>query len=141
MPRTEGHYWVRERAEGTPVIAAFRDGQWTFGDTVEIADESRLDVVGERLVPPPGGKPADWQARYDQIVQARKKAGERDPLHGWDYLPGFYWVSIAGRPEPVLAQYLEGWGDAAGEEELDEAEIEIIDGPLLPPQVAKRHIA
>src|SRR5260370_14142313 len=130
MPRTEGHYWVRERAEGTPVVAAFQDGQWTFGDTVDIADESRLDVIGERLVPPPGGKPADWQARYDQIVQARKKAGERDPLRGGDYLPGFYWVRAAGRPEPVLAQYFGGCGDAGRKVELGQAAIQIIYGSL-----------
>ena len=40
----------------------------------------------------------------------------------------------------MLAQYLEGWGEAAGEREFDKV-LEILDGPLVPPQVAKRQVA
>ena len=35
---------------------------------------------------------------------------------------------------------LEGWGEAAGEREFDKV-LEILDGPLVPPQVAKRQVA
>ena len=139
MSRKEGFYWVRERGEGALIIAAFRDGQWTFGDGDELADESNLDVVGDPLTPPTPQQAAGWKARYDQIIQVRKAAGEKDPTGGWDWLDGYYWVRVDGEPEPVLAQYMEGWGDAAGDQEFDE--VEIIDGPLIPPQVAKRQVA
>jgi hypothetical protein len=139
MSRTNGYYWVRERAEGTPIIARFEIDHWSFGDGDEIADEAGLDVIGERLTPPAGGQTADWQARYDKLVQARKAAGEKDPLLGWDYLPGYYWVRVGADAEPVLAQYLEGWAEAAGEEEFDH--VTIIDGPVIPPLVTKRHVA
>lgn len=139
MSRQEGFYWVRERAEGTLIVAAFREGQWALGDGPEFADESNLDVVGDPLTPPTAGYGADWKTRYDQIFQTRKAAGTKDPTGGWDWMEGYYWVRVEGRPEPVLAQYFEGWGEAAGEQEFDE--VKIIDGPLIPPQLAKRQVA
>lgn len=108
MTRSEGPYWVRERAEGTPIIARRSKRKWMFGDGADLRDEAKLDVIAGPLEPPLGGRPADWRARYDKMIQAMKAAGESDPLFGWDFLPGYYWISVKGIAEPVLAQYLEG---------------------------------
>lgn len=138
MPRTEGPYWVRERADGTPIVARYRKRKWMFGDGADLRDESGLDVIGGPLLPPEGGRPADWQARYDRTIKALKAAGEKDPLFGWDFLPGYYWVAVSGQAEPVLAQYLEGWFQAAEGTGYEDDDVQIIEGPLTPPVVTKR---
>lgn len=140
MARVEGWYWVRERDEGSVVIAAFRGGEWTFGDGDYFADESDIDVLSGPLTPPDSQQAAGWKERYQQVLKARKTAGQKDPTGGWDWLEGHYWVRVEDDPSPVLAQYLEGWGEAAGEREFDRV-LEILDGPLVPPQVAKRQVA
>ena len=139
MARVEGLYWVRERAEGQLIIAAFHDGEWTFGDGETFDDESNLTVVEGPLEPPTAEVAATWKDRYAEILKARRKVKGKDPLAGWDYLDGYYWVRVPGKAAPLLAQYFEGWGAAAGEEEF--TTVEVIDGPLIPPQVAKRHVA
>jgi hypothetical protein len=60
MARVEGWYWVRERDEGSVVIAAFRDGEWTFGDGEYFADESNIDVLPGPLTPPNSHQTAGW---------------------------------------------------------------------------------
>ena len=138
MARVEGFYWVRERDEGSVIVAAFRGGEWTFGDGDGFAHELDIDVIAGPLMPPSTEQTAGWEVRYQQALNARKSAGQEDPTGGWDWLDGYYWVCAGDDPTPVLAQYLEGWGDAAGEREFDK--VEIIDGPLVPPQVAKRQV-
>jgi hypothetical protein len=139
MARVEGLYWVRERDEGELIIAAFRAGDWTFGDGETFDDERNLTVVAGPLEPPDPKVAATWKHRYDQILGARKRNEGVDPTGGWDYLDGYYWVRIPGRAHPVLAQYLEGWGAAAGVEEF--SSVEVVDGPLIPPHVTKQRIA
>lgn len=139
MARVEGFYWVRERDAGEVIIAAFRDGQWNFGDGDGLNDESKLDVIAGPLKPPSAEQAAGWKQRYDQVLAARKKAGRKNPTSGWDWMDGYYWVRVGGNSTPILAQFLEGWGEAAGEQEFDE--VEIIDGPLVAPHVAKRQVA
>src|SRR5271168_3145294 len=140
MPLTEGFYWVRESADGPVLIAAFADGEWDFGDLSDDAEETELVVIGGPLEPPIGGRPADWQARYDNLLLARKAAGEKDPLLGWDFLSGYYWVSVADGPDPVLAHYLEGWTEVCGDV-LDDEEVEIIEVPLPSPPADTRRSA
>jgi len=139
MARVEGLYWVRERDEGDPIIAAYRDGEWTFGDGETFDDESSLTVVAGPLEPPTAEVAATWEDRYAAILKARRKVRGKDPLAGWEYLDGYYWVRLPGKAAPVLAQYFEGWGAAAGEEQF--TTVEVLDGPLIPPQVAERHTA
>ena len=139
MARIEGLYWVRERDKGRVIVAAFRDGEWTFGDGETLDDESDLMVVAGPIQPLTEEVAATWKDRYVEIVRTQEKAKGKDPHRGWDYLDGYYWVRVPGNAEPVLAQYLEGWGAAAGEEEF--SEVEVIDGPLILPQVAKRQTA
>ena len=59
MARVEGLYWVRERDEGSVVIAAFRGGEWTFGDGDYFADESNIDVLPGPLTPPDPNRQPD----------------------------------------------------------------------------------
>ncbi len=63
MPRSEGPYWVRERAEGTPIIARYSKRKWMFGDGADVHDEAKLDVIAGPLQPPTAVRPADWEAR------------------------------------------------------------------------------
>lgn len=139
MARVEGFYWVRERDEGSVIIAAFRGGEWTFGDGDGFTDESNIIVITGPLMPPSADQAAGWQDRYQQLLSARKAAGQKDPTGGWDWLDGYYWVRAGNDPTPVLAQYFEGWGEAAGEREFNK--VEIVDGPLIPPQVTERRVA
>ena len=136
MARVEGFYWVRERDEGSVVIAAFHNGEWTFGDGDYFADESNLDDIPQAFDAAGSPTGSRMEERYQLILKARKAAGQKHPTGGWDWLEGYYWVRVEDDPSPVLAHYLEGWGDAAGEREFDK--VEIIDGPLVPPQIAKR---
>lgn len=139
MVRAEGLYWVREQDEGELIIAAFRRpspggrGAWTFGDG-ETVDEQDLTVVAGPLTPPGPDITATWHARYARILEARRKIEGGDPTGGWDYLDGYYWVKVPDRSAPILAQYLEGWGAAAGDEEF--TRVDVLDGPLIPPLVA-----
>jgi hypothetical protein len=139
MARVEGFYWVRERDEGEVLIALYRSEEWTFGDGEPFDDETNLDVVAGPLLPPSAEVTATWKQRYDEILRTRKRVSRKDPTAGWDYLPGYYWVRLPDAPEPILAQYYEGWGAAADEGEFDK--VEIMDGPIPPPQVAKRQTA
>ena len=139
MARVAGFYWVRENDESSVIIAAFRGGEWTFGDGDGFTDESNITVIAGPLMPPTAEQAAGWQTRYQQLVSARKVAGQTDPTGGWDWLDGYYWVRAGNNPAPVLAQYFEGWGEAAGGREFDT--VEIIDGPLIPPQVTERQVA
>jgi hypothetical protein len=135
MARVEGYYWVRERVEGDPIIARFEDGEWTFGDGEYFTDERHLTIAPGPLVPPSPEIAATWRQRYDDLLKSQKKATRKDPTGGWDYLFGYYWVRTPDYDEPILAQYMEGWGEAAGEEEIDK--VEILDGPIPAPQITK----
>ncbi len=135
MERAEGLYWVRERRFGTVVIAAYRDGWWIFGDGEDYPDERRVVVLAGPLQPPDPAIGATWKQRYEKILSDRRKIEGEDPTLGWDYLDGYYWIRIPGRSELMLAHYLEGWGEAAGDDDLKGVKFEVIDGPLLSPQV------
>lgn len=140
MGREEGWYWVREQDEGEVLIAIHRGGEWTFGDGEPLEDETTLDVVAGPLTPPSSEQAATWKARYDELLRTRKRLnGGKDPLLGWDYLTGYYWVRLPGKEQPILAQYYEGWGAAAAEGEFKT--VEILDGPLIAPRLAKRQKA
>jgi hypothetical protein len=140
MARAEGFYWARKYEDGRTVIAVLRDGEWTIGDGeyYDEGDEESLMIVAGPLQPPAADVIATWKERYDKALKSLKKAKGRNALQGWDYLEGYYWVRVPGNPEPVLAQYFEGWGEAAGgEEDFDEdTAVEILDGPLVPPRLA-----
>ena len=140
MARAEGFYWARKYEDGSTVIAALRDGEWTIGDGeyYDEDDEEGLMVVAGPLQPPAADVVATWKERYDKTLKSFKKAKGKNALQGWDYLEGYYWVRVPGNPEPVLAQYFEGWGEAAGEQDFDEdVAVEILDGPLVPPRLAR----
>jgi hypothetical protein len=65
-----------------------------------------------------------------------------DPLGGWDYLDGYYFIRTKTGAEAVLAQYQEGWGYAGHEEDLADSDVvEILDGPLAPPRVTRQQTA
>jgi hypothetical protein len=145
MARGEGWYWVRERTYGEVLIAAYRDGWWTIGDGEDYPDERRVTVLAGRCNPPDPAIGATWKQRYDKILRERRKIEGQDPTLGWDYIDGYYWVRVPGRPQLVLAQFMEdSWGEAAGDslgskfspaQEEAYHKVEIIDGPLLSPQV------
>jgi hypothetical protein len=140
MARAEGFYWARKYEDGRTVIAVLHDGEWTIGDGeyYEENDEESLTIVTGPLQPPAPDVIATWKERYDKALKSYKKAKGRNALQGWDYLEGYYWVSVPGNPEPVLVQYFEGWGEAAGEEDFaDDVAVEILDGPLAPPGVTR----
>ena len=144
MARAEGFYWVRKYEDGRTVIAMLREGEWTIGDGEYFneTDDEGLMVVAGPLSPPTCDVIATWKERYDKALKSYKKAKGRNALLGWDYLEGYYWVRVPGNPEPVLAQYFAGWGGAAGDEDFpDDAAIEILDGPLATPQVARTQVA
>lgn len=134
MARTEGYYWVKERDEGQPLIAKFVDGQWTFGDGEYFSDGSRLVIAPGPLEPPSDAEIATWKQRYTKLIRSveghKKVSGS-----GYDFIRGFYWVKPHGATRPVLAQYMEGWGEAAGDEEYDE--VDVLDGPLPVPNVSR----
>ena len=101
MARVEGFYWVRERDEGSAIVAAFRGGEWTFGDGDGFAHELDIDVIAGPLMPPSTEQTAGWEVRYQQALNARKSAGQEDPTGGWDWLDGYYWVCAGDDPTPV----------------------------------------
>lgn len=134
MARAEGLYWVRERQFGTVVIAAYRDGLWMFGDGEDYPDERRVIVLAGPLQPPDPAIGATWKLRYEKILSDRRKTEGEDPALGWSHLQGYYWVRAPGRSQLVLAHFMEdAWDEVAGDEL--KGEIEIIDGPLISPQV------
>jgi hypothetical protein len=139
MARVEGYYWVRERDEGNSIIAKFADGEWTFGDGEYFTDEDRLTIVQGPLQSPSPKIASGWKQRYEELTKSHKKATGRSAAGGFDYIEGYYWVIVPEHDEPVLAQYLEGWGEAAGEEEFDE--VEVLDGPIPVPQITKSYQA
>jgi hypothetical protein len=140
MKRVEGYYWVREQGNSTLIIAIFREGAWAFGDGDSCTNETALDVIDGPLAPPSDEKIRNWKTRYQQTLDARKNAEIKDPTGGWDWMDGYYWVRVGADPAPILAQYCEGWGTAAGDQELDD-KIKILDGPLIPPALAKPPMA
>jgi hypothetical protein len=134
MALAEGLYWVRERTSGEVVIAAYHDGWWIFGDGEDYPDDRRVTVLAGPLEPPDPAIGATWKDRYEKILSDRRKVVKGDPTLGWDYLSGYYWVRVPGRSELVLAHYMEdAWDEAAGDE-LN-SKVEVIDGPLISPQV------
>jgi hypothetical protein len=135
MARVEGYYWVRERDEGAPIIAKFYQGEWTFGDGEYFTDEDRLSILQGPLQPPSPEIAASWKQRYDELTKAHKKTTGRNPAGGFAYIQGYYWVITPDYDEPILAQYMEGWGEAAGDKEF--ATVEILDGPIPVPQITK----
>ena len=139
MARAEGYYWVRERNEGNPIIAKFEGGEWTFGDGEYYSDESRFTVASGPLQPPSPEVIATWKQRYDKLLKSEQGRG-RVSGSGYDFIDGFYWIKPHGGTKPVLAQYMEGWGEAAGEEEFAD-EVDVLDGPLSPPNLAPSHKA
>src|ERR1700761_4833763 len=140
MPRVEGFYWAAQSEDMPPVIARYQDGTWDFGDGDEPSDDDEIVVLSSSpLTPPDAERAAGWKNRYAKLIADLKKAGKKDPLGGWDYLDGYYFVRTRTDSEPVLAQYLEGWGYAGREEELADSDlVEILDGPLAPPRVMGR---
>ena len=77
MARVEGCYWVRERDEGSVAIAAFRSGEWTFGDGEYFADESNIDVLPGPLTPPDSQQAAGWKERYQQVLKRPQGSGPK----------------------------------------------------------------
>jgi hypothetical protein len=137
MARAEGLYWVCERKYRQVVVAAYRDGWWMFGDGDDLADERGLMVLAGPLQPPDPAIGATWKERYEKILTDRKRIEGRDPTLGWNYLDGYYWVRVPRRSELVLASFAEdAWDEVPGEEL--HGKIEVIDGPLTPPPLAKR---
>ncbi len=137
MARAEGLYWVCERKYREVVVAAYRDGWWIFGDGDDLNSERGLMVLGGPLEPPDPAIGATWKERYRKILSERRKIEGEDPRSGWAYLYGYYWVRIPRRSQPVMACFMEGaWDEVAGDEL--KGKVEIIDGPLAPPQVPKR---
>jgi hypothetical protein len=145
MERAEGWYWCRERTHGTVLIAVYRDGLWMIGDGEDYPDERRVTVIAGPLQPPDPAIGATWKQRYDKILRERRKIEREDPRLGWDYIGGYYWVRVPGQSELVLARFMEDAWDEVGGDELGSKSsaaqeesyhhIQIIDGPLLPPEV------
>jgi hypothetical protein len=146
VPLADGLYWTWEAGETywtdkagcvRACVSRLKDGLWDLGTGDIIPDaEGIVHVVGERLTPPACTKAPDWQARYDAQIEALKAAGEDDPLGGEAFLYGYYWVSVIGEAEPVIALFSEGsWIRAGHERDLPELGIEIIDGPFMGPLV------
>ena len=109
----------------------------TLGQAISFPDsDGIIHTVGERLTPPGRTKAPDWQARYDAKIEALKAAGEDDPLGGYAFLYGYYWISLVGEAEPVIALFCEDcWAKAGEDRELPETGMEIIDGPFRGPLV------
>jgi hypothetical protein len=144
MKRVEGFYWVDVREEGGPLVAVFRDGEWTLGTGEFYEDREDAPVVGGPLAPPADDVIATWKSRYDKVLKAYLKIEGKNALQGWDYLDGYYWVRVPGKPAPILAQYFEGWGavdEVDGELFGEDVSVEILDGPLIPPQISPSRVA
>jgi hypothetical protein len=143
MARVEGFYWAAQSVDMPPVIAHYEDGMWDFGDGDEPCSDDEVVVLSSSpLTPPDAERAAGWKGRYAKMIATLKKARKTDPLGGWDYLDGYYFIRTKTDAAPVLAQYLEGWGYAVREEELaDAAVVEILDGPLARPRVTRRQTA
>jgi hypothetical protein len=140
MARAEGFYWVKRDIRTHIYVALFRNDEWMLGD-IELPDEGDgLTVIAGPIEPPAEEVGATWKARYAATLKAQKKLLGRKALLGWDYLTGYYWVHVRDRPGMFLARYFEGWGYVAEDDELNGDPIQVIDGPLVPPQIRNPHV-
>jgi hypothetical protein len=141
MARVEGFYWATQSVDMPPMISHYEDGMWDFGDGKPLSDDEVVVLSSSPLTPPDAVRAAGWKDRYAKMIATLKETRKEDPLGGWDYLDGYYFIRTKTDAEPVLAQYLEGWGYAGGEDFADSAVVEILDGPLAPPRVTRRQTA
>ena len=118
-----GLHWARSDEELPPIIALYPADEWEFGDGEDPEHEDNLQMQSIVLTPPDAKRAAGWKGCCEKPLAARRTAGDTDPLAGWAYLDGDYWVRTPKDGSPVLAQCLEGWGGAAGSAELASADV------------------